>query len=121
MAWIFLIKGAHFQINLKDPGASQDFAESLKAHAEYRALQVEAQAAGLLLQASNDEELGGVDVFLGEELHGDRHTYAGQTFSWELPETKPEYPALSDRLETLLKNMGHAIKRTDGIVLNQFD
>lgn len=122
MAWVFLLKGA----SVRAPERDDELEMAVTNDPEYHELEIRVEDLGLKMYASTNDDEGGVDFFLGEELLPARHVYQGQTHVCPVPEDgasdSEEFKSIVANLEGIVKrHAGGEIKVSWGIVLNQFD
>jgi hypothetical protein len=114
MSWHYIVHGKSFTVSqhLKD----------VDLHPTYSKLKEQAAEHGLVLGELFDDTFRKHTLFVGYEMHPDRHLYQGQTITCAIDAEKPLPAQIIADLRTWLSSIHEGnVVEADGVIVNHFD
>lgn len=119
MPWIYVVNGAAVSFNTKEP---YEEAKKIQSTVEFKALNEQCKALDLTLSFAQDTNDNKLSIFLGIDLHADRHICTGACQVMSHEQNLPEgFDALVDQLHAFVKTINEEASLQRGLVVNPFD
>ncbi len=125
MAWVFLVDGVSFEISCKGSDHNPwELRKLFENDAEFRSIKASV-GKDLALKITPNEDEAKVTLFIGAELHEDRHISQFETVTC-VPASdadRQKAVAVADQLVEVVSRIapGLSVTRRSGIILSQFD